>query len=57
MDVFAGANAGLIVSEIELSDIEANFVKPQWLGDEVSADKRFFNSNLIKNPFSQWKKC
>ena len=57
VDVFAGANAGLIVAEIELSDIEANFVKPQWLGDEVSADKRFFNSNSIKNPFSQWKKC
>ena len=57
IDVFAGANAGLIVAEIELPDLEANFVKPQWLGSEVSADKRFFNSNLIKNPFSQWKKC
>lgn len=56
IDVFAGVNAGLIVAEIEVPKLETNFVKPQWLGEEVSADERFFNSNLIKNPFSQWEK-
>ena len=54
IDVFAGANEGLIVAEIELPTVEAVFSRPTWLGAEVSADPRYYNSNLIKNPYSTW---
>lgn len=55
VDVFSGANEGLIVAEIELPTKETVFTKPSWLGKEVSGDSRFYNSNLIKNPYKQWK--
>lgn len=54
IDEFLGENAGLIVAEIELQDAEKDFAKPDWLGKEVSGDKRFSNSNLGKLPFSKW---
>jgi adenylate cyclase len=54
VDEFYGENEGLIVAEIELSSEEELFDKPQWLGDEVTGDKRYFNSKLAKNPFSKW---
>ncbi|SHK39618.1 adenylate cyclase [Selenomonas ruminantium] len=56
IDVFAGANAGLVVAEIELSQAGEDFVRPDWLGQEVSGDVRYYNANLIKMPFSLWKK-
>ncbi len=56
IDVFEGENQGLIVAEIELPDEQAAFAEPAWLGKEVSGDVRYYNANLIKNPFSQWEK-
>lgn len=54
IDEFDGANAGLIVAEIELSEVEQEFAKPDWLGAEVTDEARYYNSNLVNKPFSQW---
>ncbi len=54
IDEFHGANEGLIVAEIELPNENYPFVKPAWIGEEVSSDPRFFNSNLVTHPYSQW---
>ena len=56
VDVFAGENQGLVVAEIELPAEDAEFSRPAWLGQEVSGDVRYYNANLIKKPFSLWKK-
>ena len=56
IDVFAGENQGLVVAEVELPDEQADFSRPDWLGQEVSGDVRYYNANLIKKPFSLWKK-
>ena len=54
VDVFAGDNAGLIVAEIELDD-EADVVAlPDWAGEEVTGDVRYYNSNLAVTPFNRW---
>ncbi len=55
VDEFLGANAGLVVAEIELASEDEAFEKPDWLGREVTGDARYFNSNLIRQPYSQWK--
>lgn len=54
VDEFYGDNLGLIVAEIELSDEGEAFEKPSWLGEEVTGDSRYFNSMLMKNPFTKW---
>ncbi|PLY42374.1 adenylate cyclase [Janthinobacterium sp. ROICE36] len=54
VDEFLGANAGLIVAEIELASEDQPFEKPDWVGAEVSGDARYYNANLIRQPFSQW---
>lgn len=54
IDEFLGANAGLILAEVELLSADQAFRKPAWLAEEVSLDMRYANSNLSKNPFSQW---
>ena len=54
IDVFAGANQGLVIAELELSSADELFEKPPWLGTDVSDDARYFNSNLLRNPFSTW---
>ena len=54
VDVFEGENDGLVIAEIELSDEAETFDKPDWIGEEVSTDIRYFNSNLIKHPYSNW---
>ena len=54
IDEFLGANAGLIVAEIELASEDQPFEKPEWIGAEVSGDARYYNANLIRHPFSQW---
>lgn len=54
VDVFRGENEGLIVSEVELSDEGELFEKPDWLGEEVTGDKRYYNASLTKNPFINW---
>ena len=55
VDVFSGENKGLIVAEVELDSENESFQKPKWLGKEVTGDKRYYNSNLSKNPFKNWK--
>jgi len=55
IDVFHCENDGLIVAEIELSLESETFERPPWLGNEVSDDPRYFNSNLSRNPFKNWR--
>ncbi|UCE76983.1 MAG: CYTH domain-containing protein [Gammaproteobacteria bacterium] len=54
VDVFEGANAGLVVAELELADEHEAFPRPAWLGDEVSDDPRYYNMNLAQVPYTQW---
>ena len=54
IDVFSGANAGLVVAEIELAHIDEPFVKPEWMGAEVSHDPRYYNVCLVEHPYSDW---
>lgn len=54
VDVFFGENADLMVAEIELQSETETFSKPDWVGEEVTEDVRYFNSNLALNPYSQW---
>jgi len=54
VDVFQGENSGLIVAEIELDNESETFEKPPWLGEEVTADYRYLNSNLSRTPFKDW---
>ncbi len=56
VDEFFGVNAGLVLAEIELPSEDAAFDKPEWIGEEVSGDARYFNSSLVANPYSDWKK-
>ena len=53
VDVFHGANEGLVLAEIELSDELETFEKPFWLGEEVTGDMRYYNSMLSLHPFSK----
>ena len=55
VDVFAGDNEGLVVAEIELDSVDQVFSRPVWLAQEVSTDRRYSNSNLVKNPYKNWK--
>jgi len=54
VDEFFGVNEGLIVAEIELQSEDQPFPKPDWIGEEVTDDPRYFNANLIARPFSTW---
>ena len=54
VDVFHGENAGLLLAEIELAREDERFERPPWLGVEVSADPRYFNSNLAQRPYCHW---
>ncbi|MGV8835331.1 CYTH domain-containing protein [Cellvibrio sp.] len=54
VDEFLGENLGLVVAEIELPAEDAGFAKPDWVGDEVTEDARYFNSNLSRVPFNRW---
>ncbi|MCB1866996.1 MAG: CYTH domain-containing protein [Gammaproteobacteria bacterium] len=54
LDVFEGENHGLIVAELELESEDEPFELPEWAGEEVSGDVKYYNVNLIKHPFSQW---
>jgi len=55
VDEFHGENEGLVIAEIELKSETAPFQKPDWLGAEVTGDIRYYNSNLGKNPYKNWK--
>jgi adenylate cyclase len=54
IDVFHGENEGLVIAEVELPSADTKVTLPPWAGTEVSSDPRYFNSNLLKNPFSTW---
>lgn len=54
VDEFEGENKGLIVAEIELLTEEDVFERPGWLGDEVTGDSRYYNSQLSKKPYTSW---
>ena len=54
VDVFHGANAGLVIAEIELSSEVETFVLPAWAGAEVTGEKRYYNSALIAHPYTTW---
>ncbi len=56
VDEFFGANEGLTMAEVELSSPDEAFERPAWLGDEVTGDKRYYNSQLLQHPYSAWKK-
>ena len=54
VDVFDGANAGLVLAEIELARVDEEFEHPPWIGAEVSEDPRYFNSYLAEHPYTRW---
>lgn len=54
VDEFYGENKGLTVAEIELSSEEDSFKKPVWVGDEVTGDAKYYNSMLMKHPYTKW---
>lgn len=56
VDEFLGVNEGLVVAEIELESEDQSFDKPEWVGEEVTGDPRYFNSNLVANPYTTWDK-
>jgi adenylate cyclase len=56
VDEFYGDNEGLTVAEVELSSEDQQFTKPEWLGEEVTGDVKYYNSMLMKNPYKNWGK-
>jgi adenylate cyclase len=54
LDVFSGDNKGLVVAEIELANENTKFIIPDWVEKDVSEDMRYYNNNLISNPFNSW---
>lgn len=56
IDEFHGDNQGLIIAEIELPSEDSEFNKPNWLGEEVTGDTKYYNAMLSKNPYNNWNK-
>lgn len=54
VDVFAGDNEGLIMAEVELGAEDESFERPDWLGEEVTGDRRFYNSHMRQYPYKMW---
>ena len=54
VDEFLDENTGLTVAEIELENVDQQFCKPSWLGEEVTGDTKYYNAQLSKNPFKDW---
>ncbi len=54
VDEFAGENRGLVLAEVELKDEKQRVTLPQWVGQEVTGDDRYFNVNLVERPFTKW---
>lgn len=54
VDIFHGDNEGLTVAEIELADENEQFEKPSWVNSEVTGDVKYYNANLLENPFKDW---
>jgi adenylate cyclase len=56
IDEFHNENQGLIVAEIELTTLDEEFTKPDWIGNDVTNDLRYYNNNLANNPYLEWTK-
>lgn len=54
IDVFEGENEGLVVAEVELETEDEELERPEWLGEEVTDDPRYFNSSLVAKPYRSW---
>lgn len=54
VDEFHGENEGLVVAEIELGSEDETFDKPDWLGEEVTGERRYYNSQILLNPYTKW---
>ncbi|SFF61944.1 adenylate cyclase [Fontimonas thermophila] len=54
IDEFGGDNAGLVVAEVELASLDQVFVRPPWLGREVTEDQRYYNQYLALHPYRSW---
>jgi adenylate cyclase len=54
LDIFHGDNEGLMMAEVELSTEDEQFEMPDWAGMEVSDDARYYNANLVENPYRRW---
>lgn len=55
VDEFYGENEGLVIAEVELQSGDEPFEKPHFIGREVTGDRRYYNSHLLKHPFSAWR--
>lgn len=55
VDEFSGDNEGLTIAEVELNSEDESFIKPDWLGEEVTGQIKYYNSQLSKEPFNTWK--
>lgn len=56
IDEFHGENEGLVIAEVELTSENEVFQKPDFIGDEVTGDKRYYNAHLTRDPYKNWKK-
>lgn len=56
IDEFFGENEGLVIAEVELNHVSEVFKKPLWLGEEVTGNPKYYNSQLSKQPYKTWKK-
>jgi len=56
IDVFRGQNTGLALAEIELETTDQEVVLPDWIGEEVTGDEKYYNSYLVKEPYCNWSK-
>lgn len=54
VDEFFGTNEGLIVAEVELTQVSEVYKKPNWLGEEVTGQLKYYNSQLVKFPYKDW---
>lgn len=57
IDEFHGDNQGLVVAELELSAVDEAFTQPDWLGQEVSMEARYYNSELVRHPYKNWSQA
>ena len=55
VDEFYGDNNGLTIAEVELETEDESYIQPEWLGEEVTGDRKYYNSSLTKHPFKEWE--
>lgn len=54
VDEFLGENQGLVIAEVEIESVDQAIELPDWIGEDISHDSRYYNSNLVNHPFSSW---